>query len=150
MSALTELFLMMAARTCHIEHVMKPALQQGMWVLCDRYIDSSCVYQGILRGVSPEEILEWHRRAHMDFLPSLTILLVRHAEDDLHKRKEILGRANRFDDASRDFHCRVEAAYESLVALWPHRFCVIREHGSAYDVHEKILSILYSRGMLEV
>lgn len=147
LSPLTELFLMMAARGCHIENVIKPALQKGTWVLCDRYIDSSLVYQGILGGVPIDDILDLHTRAHMNFLPHITILLLRHAEEALYERK-ISGYSNRFDEASQDFHRRVEAAYESLVALWPHRFCVIKEDGSPEDIHKKIMSHLKKRGVL--
>jgi len=70
-----ELLLMFAARATHLHNVIKPALQRGDWVVCDRFTDASYAYQGYGRGLPIEDIRELERIVHSDIQPDLTLLL---------------------------------------------------------------------------
>ncbi|HEX2584833.1 MAG TPA: dTMP kinase [Steroidobacteraceae bacterium] len=70
-----ELLLMFAPRATHLHNVIKPALQRGDWVVCDRFTDASYAYQGYGRGLSIEDIRELERMVHDDIQPDMTLLL---------------------------------------------------------------------------
>src|SRR5580692_10248317 len=70
-----ELLLLYAGRLQHVEHVIKPALAQGKWVVCDRFVDATYAYQGAGRGMAVEKIDSLHQWALGDFTPDITIVL---------------------------------------------------------------------------
>jgi dTMP kinase len=73
-SGMTELLLMYAARLDHVEKLIKPALSRGVWVISDRFADSSLAYQGYARGLGPERVQSLHNAVMDNFEPDLTIL----------------------------------------------------------------------------
>ena len=83
----SELLLMFAARTQHLQQVIRPALAQGAWVLCDRYTDSSFAYQGGGRGL-PDALLETLERAVVGLRPGLTLLLDVDVERGLQRTRD--------------------------------------------------------------
>ena len=123
LSPLSELFLMLAARAQLVEEVLRPALEQGKIVLCDRYGDSSSAYQGEGRGLGLDRVEELNRLATGELVPDLTFLVDLSPEE---------GRA-RMGDRQRDrmereeatFHERVRAGYQKLVQRHPERFRVL-------------------------
>ncbi len=119
-----EALLMTAARLDHVERLIAPALAAGKWVLCDRFADSTRVYQGIAGGLGLARI----DRLHDLFLdiaqPDLTILLDLPVEAGLRRRAEA-GGGSRFEARSRAFHEAVREGFQALAKRSPQRFQVI-------------------------
>jgi dTMP kinase len=119
-----ELLLFFAARSLHVENVIRPALERGTWIVCDRFTDATRAYQGRGRGLDPSRIDTLAAWVHGDLEPDLTLLLDAPAELGR-------GRAERRSDADRlevetaAFHLRVREGYLELAAREPRRFRVI-------------------------
>ena len=116
-----ELALMFASRAQLIEQLIKPALQHGKWVLCDRYTDSSEAYQGGGRQLGSDLVLRMHRVVCADFWPDLTILMDSDVEKSVQRaRRRNVGKSksgpdeNRFETESREFFERVHQAYLAI------------------------------------
>ena len=73
--AMTEVLLLNAARRDHVMRLIRPALEDGLWVVCDRFLNSTIAYQGYGRGVAVADLMTAHRLAVGDFLPDLTLIL---------------------------------------------------------------------------
>ncbi|MDN2452709.1 dTMP kinase [Lactobacillus sp. UCMA15818] len=126
MDARTEALLYAAARRQHLIESVLPALRQEKLVLCDRYVDSSIVYQGAGRGLGEEEVLQMNLFAtegltpdftfYFDLLPKIGLNRIKE-----HRQNEI----NRLDKESLDFHNTVHAAYLKLAQNNPERIIVI-------------------------
>jgi len=108
-----ELFLLLALRCHHIRKVIAPALAQGTWVICDRFIDSTLVYQGLAKGKNTQWIEQWHTLAGIDLTPDITFLCQHPVEQALSRRRTE-GDTNKFDEAPLSFHHNVEQAYQDL------------------------------------
>jgi dTMP kinase len=125
----TELLLYFASRAQNVEQVIRPALAEGAVVLCDRFTDSTLVYQGCGRGLDPAIVLDLHRIACGTLQPDITLLIDVDIETSLARarRRNDHSSANesRIDEESRDFHERVRRGYMELAASEPHRFIVI-------------------------
>jgi dTMP kinase len=107
---LTELLLMFAARAQHVDTIIKPALEKGRWVLCDRFTDASYAYQGGGRGIDRDEIEVLENLVLGDFRPNYTLLFDAPVEIGL-KRVNNRGSHDRFEREKMDFFERVRAAY---------------------------------------
>lgn len=122
---LTELLLVFAARRQHVQHTLRPALEAGLWVLCDRFVDSTYAYQGGGRGL-PQSMIETLEGWVLDGLrPDLTVLFDAPVEIALRRvehRGGILDRIEREDVA---WHERVRRAYRHRAHTEPERFLVI-------------------------
>ena len=137
----TELLLMFAARAQHVRETIRPALERGAWVLCDRFTDSSYAYQGGGRGLDPE-LIETLERAVVGLRPGLTILL---DLDVATGRERTLGRdlvPDRIERERDGFFERVRAAYRERAAAEPGRFRVIDAASPAQEVAEAALAEL--------
>jgi dTMP kinase len=117
-----EAALFAAARAQHVAEVIRPALERGATVLCDRYVDSSLAYQGIARGLGLERVLELNLTAVEGLLPDRTFLLVVDAETAAGRLGADRDRIEREDDG---FRARVDAAYRELAARYPERIVVL-------------------------
>lgn len=106
----TELLLFAAARAEHVAKVIRPAVAHGTWVVSDRFMDSSRVYQGMLGGVSPALIAAVEFESVAPTYPDLTILLDVAPDVGL-ARAEARGALSRFDAADREFHVRLREAF---------------------------------------
>jgi len=120
----TELLLMNASRAQLVREVIAPALEAGEVVLCDRFYDSSTVYQGAGRGLDPAQV-----RSVIDFAvgetrPDLTILLQIPIETSEKRRANRRG-TDRFESSNRGFFERIEAGYAALAEAEPNRIRVI-------------------------
>ncbi len=121
---LTELLLMFAARSAHLEEVIRPALLSGKWVVCDRFTDASHAYQGGGRGLPAATIDTLASLVQGDLRPDLTLLLdapLKVAEE----RQAGRGHRDRFEQESLEFFGRVQKAYLDLAAREPGRIRLI-------------------------
>lgn len=133
-AAETELLLMFAARAQLVRDVLRPALDAGRWVLCDRFTDASYAYQGGGRGIDSARIAELERIATAGLQPDLTLLLdlpVAHGRARASRR----GDADRIESERDDFFERIRAAYLARARAEPRRFRVI----DALQPAEKVL-----------
>jgi dTMP kinase len=119
--ALSEALLMVAARADLVARVVRPALERGRVVLCDRYGDSTIAYQGGGRGLDRAMLAEWNRVATGDLLPDLTLLFDLEPAVGLARRERAVGGTNRLDRESLEFHLRVREAYLALAKAEPAR-----------------------------
>jgi dTMP kinase len=128
MSANDEVMLMFAARSQHVETVIKPALARGDWVLCDRFTDSTYAYQGGGHGVDPVIIGQLAHYIHGDCNPDLTLLFDVPAEVSRARLARLVatGRElDRFEREHAEFTARVRAVYLARAAAEPARVRVI-------------------------
>ena len=124
-TAATEALLILAARSQHVAHVIKPALQQGQIVLCDRFSDSTIAYQGFGRDID----MRWLRRANDvasgGLVPDLTLLFDLPVSVGLARRRKARGKQNRLDRESEHFHRKVRRGFLTLARQAPRRITVI-------------------------
>ena len=121
LDAWAELFLFLADRRQHTLQVILPALEQGAWVLCDRYADSTLVYQGYGRGLDIALIRRLNALATGDLTPDLTVLIDLPVEDALARADA----PNRFEAETLAFHTRIREGYLQLARAEPRRFLVL-------------------------
>ena len=146
LSASTELALMFAARSQHIEEVILPALHAGKIVLCDRFTDSSVAYQGYGRGISPDAIRSLEDLFCRGLRPDLTIILDIDPETG-RNRARARNRAaqekdTRFEKEGLEFFRRVRKGYEEIARLEPKRVRIIDGKGSMEDVHKQVCKVV--------
>lgn len=125
-----ELLLMFAARATHLHNLIRPSLQRGIWVVCDRFTDASYAYQGYGRGQSLETIAQLERWVQQDLQPDLTLLFdapVALAMQRARARNQSLGQAHsdRFEAEENAFFERVRQGYQTRAAAQPERFRTI-------------------------
>lgn len=128
---MTELLLFAAARAEHVAKVIRPALAHGTWVVCDRFIDSTRVYQGLLGGVPTDLIGAVEAYTVAPTFPDLTIVLDLSPEDGL-KRTEARGELSRFDAKNRDYHQSLRDGFVAIARAEPER-CVVIDGAQAAD-----------------
>jgi dTMP kinase len=147
--ARTELLLYFASRAQNVEEVIRPALAAGNEVLCDRFTDSTLVYQGCGRGLAASVVLTLDRIACQGLRPDTTILIDIDLETSLNRarrRNERYGQAeSRIDDESAEFHEDVRKGYLALAEAEPERFIVIDGRAPIGDVARNIREALRSR-----
>ena len=134
MSAWTEAALFAASRAQHVEQVIRPALERGADVVCDRFVDSSLAYQGIGRGLGVDEVLEVNRAATRGLLPDRTVLLVL-GQDDAQARR---GKPDRIEAEGADFHTRVADGFADAARRFPQRIAVVDASGTREQVAERV------------
>lgn len=133
----SEALLYAAARAQHVREVIVPALQRGSVVLCDRYTDSSVVYQGAARGLGEERIADLNRWATGGVEPDLIILLDVDAAAGLARASKALG-PDRLESAGLEFHRLVRSAYRRRAATDPQRYLVLDATKPVEEVHAGI------------
>src|SRR5205823_4495707 len=138
MGAWAEAALFAASRAEHVEEVIRPALERGADVLCDRYLDSSLAYQGIARGLGIDAVLQLNLAVTGSLLPDVTFLLLldpgvatgRHVDPD------------RLEREGTELQAKVDAAYRELAARFPDRIVTIDATGDpdaiAKEVRERL------------
>ncbi len=124
-SAMTEALLMVASRAQLVGGVLRPALEAGRIVLCDRYGDSTLAYQGGGRGVEHALLVELNRAATGGLVPAVTLLFDVPVFVGLDRRHASAGATNRLDREPAEFHERVRARYLELAAAEPERWRVL-------------------------
>lgn len=144
-----ELLLYFASRAQNVAEVITPALEQGSTVLCDRFTDSTLVYQGCGRGLDTAIVYELDRIACQGLKPDTTFLLDIDSDTSLHRarrRNQRVGpEESRIDDESAAFHERVRQGYLALAASEPARFIVIDGRGPIVQVAASIQEAMTAR-----
>lgn len=146
MDARTEALLYAAARRQHLVEKVIPALERGEIVICDRFVDSSLVYQGYARGLGMEAVWEINQFAIQDTMPDLTFWLDINPEDGLariaaHRTDEI----NRLDQEQLPFHQKVHEGYEYLAQQRQERIIRIDAAQSPQEIVKQMLENLRER-----
>ena len=141
----TEAMLMSASRHEHVVHVLRPALAAGRIVICDRYNDSTRVYQGIVGGVPGEDIEALNRLACGDLVPDLTILLDMDVEEGLRRADTRATTESRFESKGTGFHRRVRQAFLDLAGRESDRFVIIDAARDVDDIATDIVAAVMPR-----
>ena len=142
----TELLLMEAARAQHVRELILPALAEGITVICDRFSDSTAVYQGDGRGLPQEVIRQVNEAACAGCRPDLTIVLDLPVEESFRrtgKRPETAGNYDRFEIAGTAFHQRVRQGFLRIAAEEPQRVKVVDANADADTVTERVREVLH-------
>jgi dTMP kinase len=149
LSPISESLLYLADRFQHIEEVIRPHLDAGDLVLCDRYHDSTLAYQGYARGISMELLQEVWTQSQVAIDPDLTILLDLDPQIGLRRSLEKLRAQNldesRFEQESLEFHIRVREGFLDLAKRHPDRYAVLDASGTIAEIHQQILGVMASR-----
>jgi dTMP kinase len=133
-----ELLLFFAARSLHINNTIQPALDAGVWVVCDRFTDASRAYQGYGRGIDMQRIdylAEW---VEDGLNPDLTILLDAPADIGM-SRAEQRGETDRLESEEHSFYQRIRQGYLELAKANKSRFVVVDASGSMDDVRSAVI-----------
>lgn len=144
LAARAELFLYLADRAQHIDEIIRPALDAGKVVLCDRFADSTVVYQGYGRGLDLDKLRAvndiavaglWPQRTYLlDLTPQLG--LKRAMSRNFAENKA--GTEGRFEAESLEFHNRIREGYLNWAALNKQRFCLVQADQTPLEVQEEI------------
>ena len=147
----SELFLYLADRAQHVTTVVRPALAAGKMVLCDRFADSTVVYQGYGRGLDPKLLHQLNEVAVDGTWPELTILLDIEPEIGLKRaltrniRENKTDTEGRFEAESLTFHARIRQGYLTWAALHPERFAVLDATLPPEDVAAQVAAAVDER-----
>ncbi|MFO7276404.1 MAG: dTMP kinase [Pseudomonadota bacterium] len=133
-----ETLLMFAARGIHLANLVRPALERGTWIVCDRFTDATRAYQGGGRGFDRELIERLAAATHGDLAPDRTLLLDVPVSVGLARAKQRAGTTDRFEREREAFFERVRAAYLELARAEPQRFRVIDASRPLAEVEEQI------------
>ncbi|RDX01398.1 dTMP kinase [Listeria kieliensis] len=137
----TEALLIAGARRQHVVETIRPALESGKHVLCDRFVDSSLAYQGAGRSIGIQEVLDINLFAIEDTFPDKTYYFDVPAEIGLARIAANKGREiNRLDQEDIAFHSKVQQGYEEIIKLFPERFVRIDGTGSPDEITDAILA----------
>jgi dTMP kinase len=142
-----ETLLFAAARDDHLRTTIAPALAEGRWVICDRFIDSTRVYQGVLGRVDPKLIRSLERLIVSDTMPDLTLILDLPANLGLARAaKRRAGAApDRFETEKLDFHTKLRQAYRTVAAAEKDRCVLIDATRSVDRVADDIWAVVNAR-----
>ena len=137
---MAELLLFCAARAQLVEEVIRPALEAGRTVVCDRFGDSSVAYQGTARGLGAERVEELCDLATGGLWPDLTVLLRLHPEVAAERIAAEGRAADRFEGEGMELQRRVAEGYEEIAKRHPDRVRVVDASGAPDDVHGAVLA----------
>jgi dTMP kinase len=136
-----ELLLIFAARAQHVAGVIRPALQRGDWVLCDRFTDATYAYQGGGRGLSLQRIAELESLVQGELRPGLTLLLDLPVAQGM-ARAAARSEKDRFESEQEEFFERVRQAYRDRAVADPQRFRVIDASRGIAEVESSVRDAL--------
>ncbi|UCG14497.1 MAG: dTMP kinase [Deltaproteobacteria bacterium] len=148
MEPLTELFLYAADRAQHTVQVIRPALEAGQWVICDRFADATTVYQGYGRGQDLTLIQQLNQWATRGLWPQLSLLLDCPVEIGLDRarsrivEKRLSGREDRFERQAYAFHQQVREGYLDLAKQNPERIKILDATLEPDRLHELVVNLL--------
>jgi dTMP kinase len=136
----SELMLVMAARFEHLHKLIIPALGNGTWVICDRFIDSTAAYQGQHDDIGIEKIYELHKSIISKIMPDITFFIDVDSKIGLERAKK-RGNNNKFEEKDIDFHLMISKSFRTISKRFQDRIIKINGQDlSKEDIHHKILS----------
>lgn len=135
---LSEALLHYAARVEHVEKTVRPALEAGIWVLCDRFADSTVAYQGGGHGLGLDKIKTLQDLTLGSFKPDLTVVLDIDVEEGLARAFNRAAAEDRYERMDLGFHQRIRAAFLEIADAEPARCVVVDAGPSAEDVHAQV------------
>lgn len=142
----TEALLFAASRAQHVKDFIIPNLESGKIILCDRYIDSSLVYQGYARNIGMENIWEINKFAILNTMPDFTILLMIEPEKGLARIQANKNRdVNRLDRETLDMHKKVYEGYKLITQKYSDRIIAINAENNIDKVHQDTLDVVLKR-----
>lgn len=149
-SALSEALLFYAARADHVENTIRPALAAGRWVVCDRFSDSTRVYQGIAGTLAPETIETLERIAVAPTVPDLTLVIdidpaTGLARADSRRNRTLGGPRDRYEARTADYHAALRAGFLAIAAREPARCVVIDGAGEEDHVAAAVWAVAEHR-----
>lgn len=147
MISVTEALLFAAARAQHVHDVIKPNLENGVYVLCDRFIDSSYAYQAYAAGLGFDYVQSINQAALDGCLPDATVFLNIPPEDAF-KRKGGADADDRIEQTGLDFHRKVYDGYVLAAERFKDRIIPIDCSGKTEETHSKIISALVNKGII--
>lgn len=139
--ALTEFLLLTAARHDHVQNLIKPALAEGRWVVCDRFFDSSLVYQGVVKGLPTQIMQQIIKLTLHDFAPDATFVLDLNAQEAMQRLGNRAG-GNHYDNKDLDFHQRIRQGFLQLEERYPKRIAVLDATLPAQQITQQIIAHL--------
>jgi dTMP kinase len=137
-----EALLFAASRSQHMHEVIRPSLEDGAIVLCDRYVDSSLAYQGYARGLGIEEVYQINSYAIGGVMPDLTVLIDVDPEIGLKRIKSNHRVEDRLDLETMTFHKRVREGYLLLAKRFPERIFVIDGDRTIEEVYQDVKTLV--------
>ena len=142
-----EALLYAAARVQLLDEIIKPKLDNGELIFCDRFVDSSLAYQGKARGLGYQFVEKINDYALKNFMPDYTVFLNLPPEQAF-LRKGGVDKTDRLELSGMDFHRKVYQGYLELAERYRDRFIVIDASGTKEQTHEKIKNALIERGII--
>lgn len=139
MGNMTELLLYASARAQLIEEVIRPAINAGKVVICDRFVESSVVYQGIARGMGIDLVYDVNRFAIGDTMPNITFFIDVDAQTGIARKKK-QAELDRMEREALDFHIKVVEGYRTLAAMNSDRIHRIDGNLSIEEIHRQIIT----------
>jgi dTMP kinase len=133
-----EALLFAAARADHFERTIGPALSQGRWVICDRFVDSSLAYQGGAGGLGIEKVRDFNAMAIDGGFPDRTLILILDEGGDRARSRDTDG-SDRIGGRGADYHRKVEIAFRMIAAEEPERVRLIDASGGPDEVTQRLL-----------
>lgn len=143
-SSEAEFLLFAAARSEHIAELIQPVLELGQWIVCDRYIDSTRVYQGMLSNIDMQLIATIENHTVAPYFPDLTLILDIDPAIGSH-RTMMRGDTNRYDQANASIHEQIRQGFLGIASHEPDRCVVIDASESENDIAGKIAAIIDRR-----
>jgi dTMP kinase len=141
-----EALLFAAARADHVERLIRPALDSGSWVICDRFVDSSRAYQGSQAGMDDQDILELHRVGSAGLLPDLTVLIAVSPDEASRRIAKRDGASHdRIGGRSADYHAQVADAFRAMADGEPERFAIVDGNADRVEVAARIWQAVAAR-----
>jgi dTMP kinase len=139
---MTEFLLLSAARRDHVENLIKPSLAQGKWVICDRFYDSSLVYQGMVKNLDQQVIEKITELTLGKFKPDITFLLDIEPQTALARLDKRRAASNHYDTKGIEFHAAIRQGFLSLSKQEPHRIKVINAANTSCNTSKDIINNL--------
>ena len=149
-SLLAEALLFYAARADHLERLIRPALAQGRWVICDRFADSSRVYQGVAGGLPPHVFDRLDELVVRPTLPDLTFVLDLAAEVGLERalqRRRAHAEADAFEKRDLSYHQRLREGFAAIASLNPGRCLLIDARHGIKELDRPVMHVLDDSGV---
>jgi dTMP kinase len=143
--AVGEALLLVAARSDHVARLIAPSLAQGIWVVSDRFADSTLAYQGYGRGLALEDLATLHRIALGGFAADLTVILDLPAEIGLARAAARASVDDRFERLDQAFHERLRQGFRQIAAHDSVRCVLIDGSGGPQTVHQAVLDAVKQR-----